>query len=643
MLLCTVALAASLIPFTVVSPASATISSPVVLDGPGAGILDVDGSAMAADGSGGVIYRKLVEGQPHLFVSRFLNGTWQAPVQADVGQLGPATFPTIAAGDGGELLVTWVQPWTYISSTLHYELMSAVLQPGAQSFGQVERIDDVGDASAVYPSLAMASNGVAYVAYRVVVNPLTPGGAAPLIIQPMRPGDELIDVRVARFNGAGWSSVGSVNRLPGQVTMRKPLASNAPVVAVNALGQAIVVWQEPEIEGVARIWARRLFGTARGNVLAVSPASIGGKPVTVDADAPALAFNEYGAAEVAFRLAGGAGSPLGAPHVLLNTLTMPVAESVSSFSGAVSLAGGEAVGSPSVALDSEGAYRVSFTANGAAGVVAGAEGASGAAVTLGRDTGSAALVTVNPDGGGVTAWPAIAPSGLPAVEVHQDFPAGAWQAAFLTAPLSGPANGLFVGRSGLGDALVAFSQGPADGLQVMAALAQSPPGHFTARTPQGWVKARAAVVEWEPAPNAVGAVGYSVLVDGHVLARGLRGLSYKFDPLALGDGVRRVQVLAVDQTGQETMTARTNLRVDSNPPLVTVHHLRGGRIEVHVYERASGVRTASTLVSFGDGTTVTRRNLLTHAYRSSGRYTVVVHDEDRVGNRGDIHVLVQIP
>ena len=130
---------------------------------------------MAPDGTGGVVYRKLAGGEPHVFVARFADGVWQAPIQVDTGQLGPATVPAIAAADGGELLVTWVQPWMWISSGLHYALMAAVLQPGAQSFGQIERIDDVGDGSAAYPSLAMAPDGTAYVAYRVVTNSLEPG------------------------------------------------------------------------------------------------------------------------------------------------------------------------------------------------------------------------------------------------------------------------------------------------------------------------------------------------------------------------------------------------------------------------------------------------------------------------------------
>jgi hypothetical protein len=596
-----------------------------LLDGPSASILDVDGSAMAPDGTGGVVFRELQHGEPHVVVSRFLAGAWQPPQRVDVGQLGPATSPTIAAGDGGELLVVWVQPWKWISSTLHYELMSAVLQPGAQSFAGIERIADVGDDPAAYPSLAMAPDGAAYVAYK-----------------------DSMDVRVSRFNGLSWSSVGTVNRLPGQVAMRTASPSNAPVVAVNDRGQALVVWQEPEIAGPARIWARRLFGAVKGNVLEVSPASVDGKPVTVDAEAPALALDEYGQAEVAFRLAGGAGSPLGRPQLMLNTLPMPVAEQVSSFTGSLVLDSAAALGPASVAVNAHGEFRVGYTAGGSTRLVSGGENASGTAfvaaapTALGSTTAEPAFVTAAPDGGGVSAWLGVDAAGLPVVQAREDFPGGAWQSADLSAPLSGPIADLFACESGLGDALIAFRQGPADGSQVMAAFVQTPPEPFFVKVPPGWVSASAASVSWEAAPDASGHVTYSVLVDGRVVTSGLSGLSFQLDSRELGDGTRRIQVLATDDLGQQTLSGVVALHVESNPPEVAVRRLGGDRVEVRVYDDPAGIRQADTVVAFGDGSSATGHDSVTHAYRRPGDYTIVVHASDRVGNYRDAHVLVEV-
>jgi hypothetical protein len=628
----------------VAPPAGATIVAPAQLDGPSANVLEVDGAALAPDGTGGVVYRQMVNGVPHVFVSRFLHGAWQAPIQVDVGQLGPATDPRIAAADGGELLVVWVQPWMWISAspgaaaTLHYALMSAVLQSGAQSFSQIERVDDVGDGTAAYPSLAMAPDGSAYVAYRVVTNSLINGS---LPLQPMRAGDELVEVRVARFNGLSWSSLGAMNGLLGQVTMRKPSASNAPVVGVNSAGQAIVLWQEPNIEGVARIWARRLFGSTKGNTLEVSPASIAGSAVTAEADAPALALGEYGQAEVAFRLDGGSGSSPDVPEVMLNTLTMPVAEEVSAFTGAVTLGSTDSIGEPSVTVDGNGDYRVAYTANGSTQLSSGKEGASNAPAVLGSGSG-AALVTLDPEGGESTAWPTTDPAGQPAIELRQDFPDGAFQTGYLSAPISGPIADLVAAGSGSGDELIAFRQGSSEDSQVIASIAQAAPAKFYANVPGGWVKASAATVEWQPATESIGSVTYSVLVDGRVLASGLTGLAARLDSRELGDGVRRVQVLATDDLGQETMSPTVDLKVQSNPPLVSVRHLSHRRVEVRIYGDDAGVESAETVVAFGDGTTTSRRDTVIHAYRAAGRYTIVVHATDKVGNTRDAHVRVRI-
>src|SRR5271169_846055 len=54
--------------------AGAALEPASLIDGPSPTILDVDGGALAPDGTGGILYRKLVGGQPHLFVARFIDG-----------------------------------------------------------------------------------------------------------------------------------------------------------------------------------------------------------------------------------------------------------------------------------------------------------------------------------------------------------------------------------------------------------------------------------------------------------------------------------------------------------------------------------------------------------------------------------------
>ena len=79
-------------------PAQALITPPVTVDGPSSEILDFGGVAMASDGTGGLVYTKAVEGVPHVFASRYVNGSWSAPVR---GRLGPALRSGPAADRGG--------------------------------------------------------------------------------------------------------------------------------------------------------------------------------------------------------------------------------------------------------------------------------------------------------------------------------------------------------------------------------------------------------------------------------------------------------------------------------------------------------------------------------------------------------------
>ena len=635
-------LSASLSVALIVAPrAGAELAPASVIDGPSSTILDVDGAAMAPDGSGGILYRKLLDGQPHLFVSRFSSGAWQPPVEVDQGQPYGASFPVIAAGNGGRLLVAWAEPFATKEKKTEYELMSAELEPGAEQFGPAIQIDpsSIGDASAAYPSLAVAPNGQAYVAYRVVTNSLV--GST---IIPLKPGDELISVRVARYNGVGlnWTSLGAINIHPS-LTMRHPSASNAPAIGVTLNGNAVVTWQEPDSSGTARIWVRRLFGNRLGNPLEVSPESVGGRPITAEADAPTIAVNGLGEARIAYRLAGGAGSPYSSPRILLATLPSEVDPNGAKLEGAVPVGGASSLGVPSLALDESGAYRLAYNGGGDAQQLSGDNyQPSGAPSALGPENQERALTSINPAGGGVTAWPATSGSGLPVIDAREDFSQGAFQLAQLSAPLSGPLGSAALGGSGRGDALIAFSQGPPDQQQVMAAVAKAPPSQFLAVAPSGWVSGSSATISWEAPSEAFGTTTYTVLVDGRVVAHGLTGLSTRLSSSGLGDGKHQVQVLATDSLGQETATPDATLKVDANPPGFTLRHLGGRRVRVRVFDRASGTVAGKTLIVFGDGTRVKGKLSVSHTYGRPGRYVIVVHSRDRVGHTLAAHLRVQI-
>ncbi len=209
-------------------------------------------------------------------------------------------------------------------------MLGATLGPGGSSFGRAILVDpNIGDGTGTSPSLAMSSTHQAYVAYRVVESEAGHAARIPLL----RPGDVVEQVRVARYNGARWSKLGATNRDPA-LSMRPPTEANAPQLAIGATGSAIVVWQEPDVNGVARIWARRLFGTSLDYVLPVSAATYQGAPLNDDSDAPAVAISRLGQAEVAYRQAAGAGSPLPGPRIFINVLPDGESGSGASFTGA---------------------------------------------------------------------------------------------------------------------------------------------------------------------------------------------------------------------------------------------------------------------------------------------------------------------
>jgi hypothetical protein len=623
--------------------ARAALQPASLIDGPSATILDVDGAAMAPDGSGGILYRKLVGGEPHLFVAQFLGGAWQPPTQVDAGQPFAASFPAIAAGDNGRLLVVWAEPWAEVNGgkeTL-YQLYSSELDPGATQFGPAEQVDpnDIGDGTAAYPSLAMAPNGEAYVAYRVVTNSLL---NSPIV--PQRAGDEKISLRVARYNGQGlpWTSYGTINNHP-EIPMRHPSASNAPVIGVTRNGNAVVLWQEPNSAGVAEIFARRIFTGRLGNALQVSPESADGQPITAEADAPALAVNGLGEARIAYRLAGGAGSPYGSARIFLNSLPSEVDTKGAKLRGLSPVAGAPALGPPSVAIDEEGDYRLAYGSSGASRLLSGSDfHAAGAPAALGPSAGEQARTAINPAGGGMTIWQGANAGGLPVVDAREDFAGGAWQLAHLSAPISGPLGPPALGGSSQGDALIAFAQGPSGEQQVMASVAKAPPAPFLASTAIGWVKGGSATVSWETPTEAFGTTTYSVVVDGRVVRRGLTGLSARLEARGLGNGSHRVQVLATDSLGQETMTPATTLKVNASPPEASVRRLGGRLVRVRVTDRASGAIARDTSIAFGDGARVSGRLNVTHAYPRPGRYVIVIHSRDRVGLRLLAHLRVQV-
>jgi hypothetical protein len=626
----------------------ATIEPAVTLDGPSEQIVGFGGAAMAEDGSGGVVYLKRVEGVAHVFVARYVGGRWLAPVRVDTEEPYAASWPRIGAADGGELVVVWATPFATEHNRPVDELLGATLGPGASTFGRAIVVDpDVRDGTGTSPDLAMSTTGQADVVYRVVDS--APGEQVSIPL--LRPGDVVEEVRVAHFDGGRWSGLGAVNRNPG-VSMRPPTQANAPQIAIGPTGGGVVVWQEPEINGVARIWARRIFGRSLDYVLPVSAESLGGAPIGDDADAPSVAVSQLGEAAVAYRQGAGPGSPLPGPRVFLNILPNGEASSGAQFHGAavadsaVPGGAGASVGAPSIDIDAKEDLRLLYDDNGAARVIEGTDRGLSGALSLGAPwSGSslAAASVMNPSGGGVSAWSSGGPRGDAAVAVREDFPGGGVQTALAAGGDGGEVGELAVGRSGLGDGLVAFQQGPLGNAAIVAAHVSAPPAQLVLSTPNGWVKPSQAVVSWEPAPSANGPLSYAVVLDGRPLPTPGGAFRMRLDPRGLRSGVEQIQILATDREGRATLTSPAKLRVDGVPPTVAVKRSRrAAGVRLRIRDPNSGVDRATVRVSFGDGASARGRTRLRHRYARAGVYRIVVRVADNVGNRAVVRRLVSV-
>jgi hypothetical protein len=647
------------------SPAAGIVRPAVTIDGPSSDILSLGGVAMAPDGTGGLVYLKRDQGEPHVFVSRFVGGQWQAPQRLDTALPFDSRWPQIGAGDGGRLVVVWAQSFAKDPNNVPLRrLYSATVKPGSTGFGSQIAFDSnlhnsnaTGDAavSQLYPALSMNAAGQAYVVYRVVTNSCASNSCG-ISSQGTfyRPGDAFADFRLARFNGETWSVLGSINRNTA-FSVRPGTANNSPQVTIDAAGHGVVSFQEPDGTGFDRIWARRLFGTAIGHILLASPQALAFLPVNGDADAFSLAGASAGAAVVAYRQQTAPGSVYSAPHVFANSLPSSSKQNAGEFAGALTIDGGAGgLGAPAVAVSEPGSFRAAFAGDNALQLAAGDAVSVGSVQPLDPVTGADRPgVTIGPGGSTVSAWDATDGAGQPLVAVEEDVdnqPAR----AHVSATVGGAIADLTLVGSGRGDAIVAFRQGQGGDSQIAAAVVDAPPSSFAASAPAKWERPGSAAFSWAPALHPLGPVSYTPVVDGVPTGPAQTATSYRLDPRGLQSGVYSVGVIATDDAGQQTLSLDARLRVDGDPPKATV--IRHGRdVIVRVSDGppgwTSGVDGARTSVRFGDSARTARVHwgrrpqavaFLRHRYSRSGRFTIRVRARDNAGNAMSVAIPVRV-
>jgi hypothetical protein len=620
-----------------------------VLNGSSADVVETGDAAMAEDGTGGVVYLKKEGDHNHVFVARFA-GSWEAPQRVDVGQAFDSSWPQIAAGDGGRLLVTWVQEFGLGSD----RMFSATLDPGAKGFQAPVPVDmNVGEATATFPDLAMNAGGQAYLAYLVITDesPLNP------------PGFLGLDVKVARYNNRLWSVLGNALDRNPATPMPKPSAISGPKIGIDTLGQAVVAWREPDDEFVNRVWARRVFGSTFGIPLQVSPDSWEGVPLRGEADAFDLDDAGFGQAAVAFRQQPGEGSKLNAPRLFINEIPDAFAEGAGAFLGPRLIDGGVrgAMGAPSAAVEPEGGFLAGFS-SGSATLLASGDNREVEAAEQASDGGSSiageALVDLAETGAGVAAWKELR-GGAGTVAVRELRADGVDEAAALSAPGGGPIGGLHLGGSGFGDAIVVWRQGDGAKAQIDAAVLDAPPNQFLVEVPDGWQRKATMRVKWNAAENAIGALRYSVSIDDEPIGKKTTRLHAVLKSKKIGDGRHRLQIFAIDGNGQETGSRKATLLVDRKPPRIGLR-AHGAQIAVVVADGVSGVKGRALRVSFGDrGSARTssligltskgkrkkkskRPLLIRHTYARGDSYRVTVRASDRAGNKTSLTRKVRV-
>jgi hypothetical protein len=619
-------------------PARALITPPATVDGPSSQILNFGGVSMASDGTGGLVYVKAVEGIPHVFASRYLDNHWGEPIRVDWDQPYAAGQPQISAGPRGQLLVVWVTEVATVHGSVQYGVFSARIGTGGSGFGPSLVVDpNVGEGLGVDPSLSAASPGKAIVAYRAITYSFKPGTFSTAV--QLRPGDVMADIRVARLNGERWSRLGAINRNP-EASMRSPSAANGPRVGSGLDGGAVVAWQEPDQTGTARIWMRRIFGTTPGPVLQASPSNWEKAPVSADADAFSLAVTPYAGAQVAFRIGAAAGSALGG-RLLVNSLPPNFSTTAGTLNGPQLADGGSLPAGPPDVVAAETSDKNTVTRIGflSGSQLRQMQGSGGGVAPLALPPGPTAVAggepvtAVDPEGGGLVAYPALDSAGLPAVAVRQEFRSGAAQTGVISGGQGGPVAELSIGRSGAGDGLIGFRQGEAGRYAIVAERASAPPASFRVKPPKGWQRPNAIELRWQAAQSTAGGVRYSVLLDGRAVKRGLRRRSIRLRPALLGNGVVPVQVQAGDSLGQQLLSNRAKLHVDGRRPVVKVRVGKADVVVVKLTDADSGLVAKAGRISFGDGARERGGSKFVHAYTRPGRYTVVVRARDQVGNR----------
>jgi hypothetical protein len=587
-----------------------------VIDGPSGDIVNLTAMSVARDGTGGLVYVKNVDGVAHIFVSRLLGGTFQAPVQVDAGMATASTQPVIAAGQGGLLLVGFVNSGgIYVAEATSSQ--SPVAAPGLLVSG------------AVNPSLSLNTFGKAYLAYTTD----TPGAPA--------------DVQAAFYYQGAWAlDPTPLNADPGEDA---GTGTGRPQVVASGDGIGIVVWGEH-----GHVYTRRLSGTVPSVVFeqADTPTIDGAGEVSTS-DPMIASGGDSSYASVAFQEEVTSGG-VRQSRIVMNHLHASQYDGIFDADGLTP--GGEGADQPATAVTEFGAGWVTSETDQTHELFGGLLSTNAAAASVQRIDSSPN--SADPDAVPATAgvystliaWQQTPGVSGPA-EIRVRYAPNGYDLGpeeVVSSPALGPANadrGLVAGGDVAGDAAIAWVQGTGAGRQIVAGQLYQPPGNFVPLYTHRYATSSDPLLSWSNSAESWGLAHYAVDFDGVPL-----GQTYGTEvrtPTSVAQGLHTWEVTTTNQAGLTTAARAATVFVDTVAPKAAIK-LTGRKIVAQTQRAAvtdsdppspgaapataSGIATAQ--LRWGDGTKVALgRKPVTHIYRRAGRYTVTVIVTDRAGNR----------
>jgi PKD domain len=598
------------------TPRTPTLSpANVVVDGPTADIQSLNGLSISRDGTGALVYIKNIEGVAHIFVSRLLGGSFQPPQQVDAGLSSASSQPVIAAGQGGVLLVAFVNAGTlYVAQT-----------PSSQSpVGAPSALFD----GAMNPAISMSTFGKGYLAFTAL-------GAA------------TNQVRAAFYDQGQWSLESAP--LNADPSVDAGTGGGRPAVVCAGDGVGIVAWGEG-----GHIFTRRIVGaTPSVVVLQADPMAVDGWAEVSTSEPSISSGGDSSYASVTFQaeLANGTARQ---SRVLMNHLHAGQYDGIFQADG-LQTGGLEGADQPQTVVTEFGAGWVTSERDQSHQLFATVLGTNAGAQSVERIDSSSNTSAPDsvPATAGVTstliAWqqtPGIAgPAEVRARYASDGSDLGPEQV--ISSPTLGATNadsGLAAGGDVSGDGAIAWIQGTGADTRVVTGQLYQAPGNFVPAFTFRYATSANPILAWSVSAELWGAPRYAVDFDGVPIDQ-TYGPEIR-TPAPVANGRHTWEVTATNQAGLTAAARVATVFVDTVPPRVAVR--LSGRRTVAVRQTIAVTRSdppppgaastaasglASTVVRWGDGTRVQIGHTARHAFARAKTYTVTVTVTDRAGNR----------